>query len=171
MEINPIIQRLIRGNGAFIEDHYATVERHMLAEQGQEPQILIITCSDSRVIPEKIFSLSLGEALIIRNAGARITEDVLKDVEFFTSEFESLELVVLMGHSKCGYYGHAVAKGIDVEPTLLESLRNEMSEPEVVDHLARMEVVEGVQKLRKVVPSRINLHGAFYNIESGIVDF
>lgn len=43
--------------------------REQTAENGQEPYAIIITCSDSRVIPESIFSAGIGELFVIRVAG------------------------------------------------------------------------------------------------------
>jgi len=169
--MNSIIQRLIRGNGAYAEDTVKKISRHMLAEEGQEPKVLIITCSDSRVIPEEVFSLSMGEALVMRNAGGRITEDVLEDVKFFTHEFASIQAIILMGHSQCGYYEYAVKNGIGVEPLVVECLKKKFSELELVNHISKMKVAEGLVKLEKIVPSNIKLRGAMYYIRTGIVEF
>src|SRR5689334_12470835 len=62
-------QRLIDGYRTFLGDHFAR-ERgryEALAEQGQNPEILVIGCCDSRVSPEVIFDASPGELLIVRN--------------------------------------------------------------------------------------------------------
>ena len=50
--------------------------------KGQHPDTLIITCSDSRVIPEMIFNASLGELFVIRTAGNVINEGELATVEY-----------------------------------------------------------------------------------------
>ena len=43
--------------------------RKMTCEEGQTPYAVIITCSDSRVIPESIFMSGIGELFVIRVAG------------------------------------------------------------------------------------------------------
>ena len=170
--MNKIVQELRYFNRTFSRLPIEKMHCYNLAKNGQEPKALIITCSDSRVIPEKIFQLTMGEALVIRNAGGRITDDVLKDVEFFTHEFNTIELVVQMGHSRCGYFAHAVAKEIDIDAIVLESLRNSFkTEQEVIDQVTKMNVVEGVQRISKVIPKHIEICGAFYDIKTGIVNF
>ena len=62
---------------------------------------IIITCMDSRVPVEKIFGLNPGEALVIRNAGNVITEDVLRSVLAGILEIHTKYIIVL-GHTRCG---------------------------------------------------------------------
>ena len=43
--------------------------RELTASEGQEPYAAIISCADSRVIPESIFSAGIGDLFVMRNAG------------------------------------------------------------------------------------------------------
>ena len=66
-------QKLIDGNQAYIEARTGQGDispeiRLQTAEKGQHPYAIIITCSDSRVIPESIFSAGIGELFVIRVA-------------------------------------------------------------------------------------------------------
>ena len=63
-----IRERLIAGNRTYIQngDQKRRVET---AENGQHPGTIVIACSDSRVIPEEIFSAGIGELFVIRVAG------------------------------------------------------------------------------------------------------
>ncbi len=45
---------------------------------GVRRRLAIITCMDSRVFPDQIFGLKLGDAEYIRNAGGRVTDDVIR---------------------------------------------------------------------------------------------
>lgn len=67
----------------------------------QAPDTVIITCSDSRVIPEYIFDKELGELFVIRIAGNVITSEVLASVEFACLVLNS-SLIVVLGHQNCG---------------------------------------------------------------------
>src|SRR5215208_8114206 len=62
-------QRLIEGYRTFLGDHFAREQDRYeaLAEQGQSPEILVISCCDSRVSPEVIFDASPGELFVVRN--------------------------------------------------------------------------------------------------------
>ena len=55
---------------------YAAVE-HEVAESGVARKgLAIVTCIDSRIDPLAVFGLEPGDAKILRNAGARVTDDV-----------------------------------------------------------------------------------------------
>ena len=70
---------------------------------------IILTCLDSRVDPTHIFGLGLGDALVIRNAGGRITPEVMRDLAILGVLAANMpgpsamqpELVV-MHHTDCG---------------------------------------------------------------------
>lgn len=67
------LQRLIDGNERFLwgEAHFSGVPRETLAElaRGQHPFAAILGCSDSRVSPETVFHVGLGELFVVRVAG------------------------------------------------------------------------------------------------------
>ena len=77
--------------------------------KGQHPDTLIITCSDSRVIPELIFNASLGDIFVIRTAGNIINEGELATVEY-AIEHLKVKRIVVLGHTHCGAI-HATIKG------------------------------------------------------------
>ena len=69
--------------------------------KGQHPDTLVITCSDSRVVPEFIFNASLGDIFVIRTAGNVINEGELATVEYAIEHLKVKHIVVL-GHTHCG---------------------------------------------------------------------
>ena len=69
--------------------------------KGQHPDTLVITCSDSRVIPEFIFDASLGDIFVIRTAGNVINEGELATIEY-TIEHLKVKHIVVLGHTHCG---------------------------------------------------------------------
>ena len=76
--------------------------------KGQHPETLVITCSDSRVIPELIFNSSLGDLFVIRTAGNVINEGELATVEY-AIEHLKVKRIVVLGHTHCGAV-HATIK-------------------------------------------------------------
>ena len=59
-------------------ERYAAIE-HEVAESGVARRgLAIVTCIDSRIDPLAVFGLEPGDAKILRNAGARVTPDVLR---------------------------------------------------------------------------------------------
>lgn len=99
-------ERLKLGNLAFQHaDHDAgevSAElRKRLFEEGQHPKACIVACSDSRVVPEAIFSCGLGEIFCVRTAGNTVGPAELASI-VYACEHLDVRLVVVMGHTDCG---------------------------------------------------------------------
>ncbi|MBW8783152.1 MAG: carbonic anhydrase [Novosphingobium sp.] len=84
-------------------------ERWAALREGQEPEIMVIACSDSRVDPATIFDFAPGEAFIVRNVAAMVPpfettpglHGVSAALEFAVQVLKVKEIVVL-GHGMCG---------------------------------------------------------------------
>ena len=101
-----VLDRLIRGNCGYRnrQTNPAPITqslRRSMAEQGQKPCAVILTCADSRVPPEHIFHAGLGELFVIRNAGNLMGYYSLGSVEYAVQHLNA-PLVVVMGHTGCG---------------------------------------------------------------------
>lgn len=98
-----VLERLRRGNARFLERLRANDEesRSMLLPEGQKPFAVVLSCSDSRVPPELIFSQGFGELFVIRIAGPIVTPSILGSVEYAV-EILGTRLVVVLGHTGCG---------------------------------------------------------------------
>ena len=75
--MNETIERLLKGNRDYVSSgaYAGDVSAYRRAENaaGQKPYAVVVTCSDSRVVPEAIFSAGIGELFVIRTAGNVIT--------------------------------------------------------------------------------------------------
>ena len=103
--MDKIIERLKEGNeqfkkGAF-KGNISEGIRKETARNGQKPYAVIVTCADSRVVPEFIFSTGIGELFTIRTAGNVATAATLGSVEYAV-EHLGVKTVVVLGHTKCG---------------------------------------------------------------------
>lgn len=67
-------------------------------------KLAVVTCMDVRIDVFAVLGLSLGEAHVLRNAGGRVTEDVLRSLALSTHVL-GVDSVVVMQHSKCGLAG------------------------------------------------------------------
>jgi len=74
---------------------------------GLEPRaakgLAVVTCIDSRIEPLGMLGLRPGDAKILRNAGARVTEDVLRSLAL-ASHLLGVDRVMIIGHTKCRMY-------------------------------------------------------------------
>ena len=62
--------------------------------------LVVVTCMDGRLDPLSGFGLSLGDAHVVRNAGAEVTDDVVRSVRLARESLGSVE-AWLVGHSDC----------------------------------------------------------------------
>jgi carbonic anhydrase len=112
MAISPSLElaSLIEGYRRFREQGWTPRrERWAALREGQQPQIMIIACSDSRVDPAQIFDVDPGEIFVVRNVAAMVPpfettpghHGVSAALEFAVQVLKVKEIVVL-GHGMCG---------------------------------------------------------------------
>src|SRR3954463_1616074 len=82
-------------------------------------RLAVVTCMDARIDVFAALGLHLGEAHVIRNAGGRVTEDVLRSLAV-SSHVLGVDTVLLVQHTKCGLAGVSDAElrrltGADLE--------------------------------------------------------
>lgn len=108
------VARLKRGNRAYLAARHndaaiASDRIRELFEGGQRPYAVVVTCSDSRVVPEHMFMAGLGELFVIRVAG-----NVIGDVELasavYACEHLRSKLLLVLGHTHCGAIESAIAE-------------------------------------------------------------
>lgn len=104
-KIGQALKELTEGNKRYFlskqsHPHQSTERREEVAK-GQKPFAVIVGCSDSRIPPEIIFDQGLGDLFVIRVAGNIVDDVALGSIEYAVSHLGS-QLVVVLGHSKCG---------------------------------------------------------------------
>ena len=72
-----IIQKLIESNKSFTSNHEVSWDSGK-----PRMRLAILTCMDCRINPFAICDISVGDAHVIRNAGARVTEDSIRSVSY-----------------------------------------------------------------------------------------
>jgi carbonic anhydrase len=106
------LQHLVEGNARFVrgEARFAAVCTEKLADLAlaQRPYATIVGCSDSRVAPELVFDVGLGELFVIRVAGNVISPEVMGSVQY-AAQHLGTPLFVVLGHEGCG----AVSAALD----------------------------------------------------------
>ncbi|MEW6528910.1 MAG: carbonic anhydrase [Candidatus Micrarchaeota archaeon] len=97
------IEKLRQGNKRYLMRANAKnfARRREETKDKQQPYAIIVTCSDSRVVPEYIFDANLGDIFVVRTAGNVIDKIALGSIEYAV-EHLGASLIVVMGHEKCG---------------------------------------------------------------------
>lgn len=88
-----------------------------LSSEGQNPFVMYIGCSDSRVIPEKILNLKEGDVFVIRNVANIVPPLGSKDTSVaaaleFAIQTLNIEQIIVCGHTACAGIT-SLAKGVD----------------------------------------------------------
>jgi len=100
------IERLKSGNEKYVNaPQICAIDLSKQREQvvkAQTPWATILTCSDSRVLPDLVFGgVALGELFIARNAGNIADTDIMGTIEY-GAEHLGIPLIVVLGHEACG---------------------------------------------------------------------
>ena len=92
------IARFLSANEAY------SAARSNVADPRPSQHLAVITCMDARIDVFAVLGLHLGEANVIRNAGGRVTDDVLRSLAL-SCHVLGVNTVVVMQHTKCGLAG------------------------------------------------------------------
>jgi carbonic anhydrase len=188
------LERLKAGNARFVQDAALPLpidaEKRLAQLKGQSPFAIVLSCADSRVPPEVIFNVGLGELFVVRTAGEVTDKAVLASIEYGAEHLKA-PLLVVMGHETCG----AVKAAIESKPgtpslgpnldTLIGSIRpafGRMSTPADLGHLrdailANVEQVVNEILVKSAIVKHLasagELHvvGAYYEFSTGRVRF
>src|SRR5829696_8804209 len=103
-------------------------------------RLAIVTCMDARIDPLAILGLTLGDANVIRNAGATVSDDVLRSLGAAVERLGVVR-VVLIGHTDCA--GHDS------------------------DASAAASVADGARRLRGAMPDAFGIDAFMYDVAAG----
>ncbi len=177
------LERLKAGNEKYVEESFYKVDvsRAILKRYkdfGQHPYAIVITCSDSRVVPELIFETGIGDLFVIRLAGNVIDAHQLGSIEYAVDHLGT-GLIVVLGHTHCGAVdavlsGHASGYIKYIAESIQEAIGDEKDPYEAsrknVEHCCKeIESSLIIQKDEKKYGLKVI--GAIYDIETGKVNF
>ena len=187
------LDKLKVGNERFVSGHPVhpdeTLDRIRELKKGQNPFVVVISCSDSRLPPELIFDQGLGDVFSIRTAGNVIGDYELGSIEY-AIEHLHCKLIVVLGHENCGaiqaYATSGNEKHDDHIQTLVDYIAAEEEEKIVpdslrsnIDILVKANIAHAVNLLSSSTPvlkplvdkNEIKIIGAYYDLDSGNVLF
>jgi carbonic anhydrase len=158
---------------------------------GQNPIVAIVSCSDSRVSPEILFDVGIGDIFAIRIAGNYVNGagvSVKGSVEYAVAEL-GVNLIMILGHSQCGAVKAAIEHIHDndalpgaindlvnaIKPAVLES---ESLPGNKLENAIKANVRRGVESLRQLDPiiaprvkaGQLKVVGATYDLATGKVE-
>ena len=153
-------------------------QREKALLEGQRPYAIIVTCSDSRVIPESIFSAGIGDLFVIRIAGNVMDDHQLGSIEY-AAEHLGCSLVVVLGHTHCGAVDAAINHEPDgyikfVTDEILNAIGDERDEYKAccLNVLHSKAIIESsLQIQRDEREYGLKVVGAMYRLEDGTVEF
>ena len=152
----------------FLKANQAYVELHGDLHLSIKPKtkVAIVTCMDSRLHVAPALGLALGDAHILRNAGGRVTDDMIRSLVISQQQMGTREIVVLH-HTDCGAQ---TFNNEDFQEHLKRELGVDVSGQ---DFLPFQDVEESVREDMKLlrecplIPDDVIISGAVYDVDTG----
>ena len=180
------LKHLIAGNKRFFSGNstHPLQDRKRIHEikNEQNPFAIVLSCSDSRVVPEMAFDTGLGELFVIRVAGNVANTSSIASIEYALIQF-AVPLIVVLGHQNCGAVIAALGGGDNghnlnhllahIAPAINKSKSN------VVDEVVKTNSILTARDLMERSPiiseavkqKKVEIRAAFYQLTDGKVIF
>lgn len=149
-------------------------------KEGQKPEFLVLSCSDSRVSPSIITEMPLGYMFVHRNIANQVA---VEDESFSASLYYALKYlevkeIIVKGHTDCGGIKAAWSDNDDEElQTWLSKIRKDLPQKDVskdmtIDELTKINVLKQVDNLKKhpifkTYGKGVGVRGCLFHVESG----
>lgn len=180
------ISELMAGNQRFVQQTLQNPhqDRSRLKQTAlaQSPFACVLTCSDSRVVPEIIFDRGLGDLFVVRDAGNIATAGEIGSLEYGVSVLGA-KVILVMGHQNCG----AVRAALELKSSsgFIASLINEIlpavemakqKNGELIYNSITTNILLQKRKIQTspiisqlVTQNLLEVIGAYYDLETGKV--
>lgn len=152
---------VLAGNEAFA-DHFVSTGRSGRAAKG----LALVTCMDSRILPLDVVGMRIGDAKILRNAGARVTQDVLRTLALATFLLD-VDRILVMPHTDC-----RMAKGDEesIHQAIFDKHGVDTHSMEFAPTTNQLETLRlDVNRIRSfpLLADQVTVAGAIYDVETG----
>ncbi len=186
INIQQAIKKLEEGNVHFVNDKLEN--RNYLARRrkeligGQEPWAIILSCADSRVVPELIFDTGIGDLFVIRVAGNIAKTSTIATIEYAIAHIYS-PVIVVLGHENCGAVTTAMADAdhgdninhllANIQPAKLtatdQSINGVARQNAILTSKTLVDKSEIIRSAKE--KKELEIIPAYYHLGSGKVDF
>lgn len=187
MNISEVLDRLKTGNQRFADDKLNSEnqdsQRRKTQTEGQDPFAIVLSCADSRVVPELVFDTGLGELFVVRVAGNVANTSSIASIEYAVAHLGT-PVIVVLSHESCGAVTAAVNggnNGYNLNHLLshITPAIGEAEENSPVNEVSKINAKLTVQDLSNrsaiiagaVSSGKLEIVPAYYNLDSGVVDF
>jgi len=145
--------------------HFTKEDLTGFAQKG----LAIVTCMDSRIDPLRIVGMHAGDAKILRNAGARVTEDVLRTLVLAT-HLLGVKRILVMPHTDCRmasaeeseiHQQIKEASGVDTRGIEIRTVRDQ--------NKALFQDIQRIESYPLLLPG-IQVMGAIYDVKTGRIN-
>ena len=168
-----------------------------LEKEGQQPKVMIISCCDSRVDPNKIFNGQPGEYFVHRNVANLVPIysknkivncEITSSIEYAVNSLR-VQSIIILGHSSCGGIKHAYnifsKNSLENNKTSLDSwikpiksafdsINKNLSDKDALKSLEKMSIINSIANLKSypkinelIRKNKLKLYGLFFDISSG----
>lgn len=132
--------------------------------------LAIVTCMDSRINPLAVVGMHSGDVKILRNAGARVTEDVLRTL-VLASHLLKVERILVMPHTDCAM---AMSEEADIHAKILNKSKVDTRSLEfrtVTDQKRALAL--DVMRIRSfpLLAKNSSVAGAIYDVKTGALEY
>jgi carbonic anhydrase len=131
-------------------------------DQRPTRRLAVVTCMDARIDVFAVLGLELGAAHVIRNAGGRLTDDVLRSLALSTAVL-GVDTVVVMQHTECGLAGASDAE-------LRARTGADLDFLPIADHEAALRADIGRLSGTPYLAAVRTIAGFVYDVDSGRVE-
>lgn len=185
--ISEIQERLKVGNQRFVNDKLTSdnqgSQRRQTQTEGQDPFAIVLSCADSRVVPELVFDTGIGELFVVRVAGNIANTSSVASIEYAVAHLGT-PVIVVLSHESCGAVTAAVKGGNNgynlnhllshITPAISES--DEKASVNDVSKLNAQLTVKDLSNRSSIISEavksgKLKIVPAYYNLETGVVDF
>jgi len=181
--------KLMEGNQRFVAGKLLArdvVARRTAVVAGQQPQVVVLGCSDSRISPPTVFDQGIGDLFEVRTAGNVADALAMGSIEYALLHLP-IRVVLILGHEKCGAVA-AAASGQKMPTANLQSMVDKIA-PAIAkvqgDHKSQEFLLKAVEAnvlqcatdllanssivLRETAASNVEIIKAVYSLKTGQV--
>ena len=154
---------------------FAATGAHETASIVAKYPVYVITCLDPRTDPSAFLGLELGDAMVIRNAGGRVSPDVLKDLAYIGYLSHTLVPggprfeVAVVHHNQCGTHFLADEEFRRGFADLIDGDDAALAAEAVTDPEQTVRFDVGLLRSAAVLPDTITVSGHVYDVTTGLV--